>query len=165
MSDPILFQEKQKFTQWWLWVILMGVAVIPTYGLYKQLILEEPFGNNPMPNFVLVILLFFILALPFLFWLMELRTEIDSEAIRFHYFPFFKRSYSWSEISTAEQINYGFVGGWGIRMGTTYGTVYNVSGNQGLYITQKSGKKFVIGTQKPQELGEVLRKIQLKEYN
>lgn len=49
-------------------------------------------------------------------------------------------------------INYGFVGGWGIRLWTKYGTVYNVSGNKGLFIKLKNGKTMVIGTQKSQEL-------------
>lgn len=162
VQDKLIFQEKQKFRQWWLWCILIGITLIPIFGAYKQLMLDEPFGDNPMLNFMLTNSLFFIFALPVLFWLLELRTQIDGKGVHIQYFPFFKRSYAWSEIKAAKQINYGFVGGWGIRMGTKYGTVYNVRGNKGLFITLKSGKKFVVGTQRPKEMAEMLRKHQLK---
>tara|TARA_B110000114_G_scaffold129965_1_gene136146 strand:+ start:1176 stop:1292 length:117 start_codon:yes stop_codon:yes gene_type:complete len=32
------FQEEQKLTQWYLWVILIGVGMIPIFGRHKQLI-------------------------------------------------------------------------------------------------------------------------------
>lgn len=71
--------------------------------------------------------------------------------------PFIKnRQFLWAEIESANVIEYGFVGGWGIRMGTKYGTVYNVKGKMGIQIILKSGKKFVIGTQKHKELTDVL---------
>lgn len=49
-------------------------------------------------------------------------------------------------------VNYGFVGGWGIRPWTRYGTVYNTRGQEGLAIELKNGKKFLIGTQNQAEL-------------
>ena len=44
------FQEEQKFTQWYLCVILIGVGMIPTFGIYKQLIVGEEFGDKPMSD-------------------------------------------------------------------------------------------------------------------
>ena len=61
--------------------------------------------------------------------------------------------------SHAEIVNYGFVGGWGIRLWTKYGTVYNMRGNKGLAIALTDGNKFLIGTQKPEELTAILEKI------
>lgn len=46
----IMFREEQKFTQWWLWVILIGVGIFPVFGIYKQLILGEKFGDKPMSD-------------------------------------------------------------------------------------------------------------------
>lgn len=54
-------------------------------------------------------------------------------------------------------VNYGFVGGWGIRLGTKYGTVYNTKGNKGLFILLNNGKKYCIGTQKEDELREIIK--------
>ena len=131
----IAFQEEQRFTQWWLWLIVIGTACLPIYGIYKQMILGEPFGNKPMPDFVLILFLVFALGLVVFFAIMQLKTEIDQDGIRINYIPFNKNlNIKWSEIEKAEVLNYGFVGGWGIRLGTKYGTVYNTKGNKGLAI-------------------------------
>ena len=58
-------------------------------------------------------------------------------------------------------INYGFVGGWGIRLFTKYGTIYNTSGNKGLALELHDGKKLVIGTDKEEELKNFIEKLQL----
>lgn len=58
-------------------------------------------------------------------------------------------------------MNYGFVGGWGVRLWTAFGTVYNVRGKMGLAIKLKDGTKFLIGTQKEMELKSVI----IKKYN
>ncbi len=162
MKDKLLFQEKQKFTQWWLWLILIGMSLIPGYGIFKQLIMDIPFGDNPMPNSLIIAVAVFIIALLGLFWLMELRTEISSREIRMHFYPFTRKTFKFDDIASAEVINYGFVGGWGIRLGTAYGTVYNIKGNQGLAITLKSGKKYVIGTQVPEELAKAIAGFDLR---
>ena len=65
----------------------------------------------------------------------------------------------WYEIEKADVVNYGFVGGWGIRPWTKYGTVYNIRGNKGLAIALFDGQRFVIGTQKEAELKKILLKL------
>ena len=52
----LFFKENQKFTQWWLWALLIGVVLIPIYGIYKQIIIGEQFGNNPLSNYGLILL-------------------------------------------------------------------------------------------------------------
>lgn len=150
------FSECQKFRQWWIWVILAGIGLVPLYGIYVQLVQGKEFGNEPMPDYMLVLLTFFIFGLLIFFRLVELKTEIDRIGIRMRFRPFLKREYRWDEISSARMVNYGFQGGWGIRIGTKYGTLYNISGNKGLAIELKSGKKFCIGTRKEDELGSVV---------
>lgn len=156
-----IFKEEQKFTQWWLWLLLIGIGIIPLYGIYKQLILGEIFGNNPMSDLGLILFSLFVFGIIVLFWLMLLITEIDRYYIKMSFFPFVKKQIKWSEIKTANVLNYGFVGGWGIRILTKYGTVYNIKGNIGLAIELLNGKKMVIGTQKETELkifSETLRR-------
>ena len=89
--------------------------------------------------------------------LLSLHTEIDEKEIRFKMFPFVNKTVSWDSIKSAEVINYGFVGGWGIRLFTKYGTVYNVSGKIGLALQLKNGKKLVIGTQKEDQLKQIVQ--------
>ncbi len=156
------FTEKQKFTQWWLWLILAGIGFLPIYGIYKQLILGEAFGNKPMSDVGLIVFSIFVFGLITLFGLLNLKTEIDQHEVRMHFFPFAKKKISWNDIKHAQVVDYGFVGGWGIRIGSKYGTIYNVSGSKGLAIELKDGKKFVIGTQREIELEKVINNIQSK---
>ena len=155
----IYFKEEQKFNQWWLWLILFVMAIIPILGIYKQFILGEPFGDNPMPDGILIALSIFVLAVIVFIIALKLSTEIDKYEIRLRYFPLFSKRFKWEDIKKAEVINYGFVGGWGIRLWTKYGTVYNVRGNKGLAIELLNGKRVVIGTQKEAELKEVIKKV------
>ena len=158
----IVFKETQKFSQWWLWLILIAIGALPITGLYKQLYLNEAFGDKPMSDLGLIIFAVFVFSLIAMFWFVQLKTEIDQNEIRMHFFPLVKKRVNWKEIKTAEIVNYGFVGGLGIRLWTKYGTVYNMNGNKGLAIELLNGKNFLIGTQKPEELTTILEKIDQK---
>lgn len=155
----VFFKEEQKFTQWWLWLILIGIGLIPIYGIHKQLILGEQFGDNPMSDLGLIIFAVFVFGVIALFWFMHLKTRINEQGIQINFFPFVHKSVKWYDIKSAKVLNYGFIGGWGIRYWTQYGTVYNVKGNKGLAIELKNGKKFLIGTQKENELSELIKKM------
>jgi len=161
----IAFKETQKFSQWWLWLILIAIGALPIRGLYKQLYLNEAFGDKPMSDLGLIIFAVFVFSLIAMFWFVQLKTEIDQNEIRMHFFPLVKKRVNWEEIKNAEIVNYGFVGGWGIRLWKKYGTVYNMKGDKGLAIALTDGKKFLIGTQKPEELTAILEKISPKKSN
>lgn len=167
----MIFRESQRFRQWWLWLILLPstlVTLVPMgYGLYSQLVLKKPFGNHPTGDTALIITTALVTALMlfllWLFYILELQTCITEEGIRYRFFPFrwkykmIKRS----EITDLEVIKYnpiGDYGGWGIRYGSK-GKALNVSGNMGLMIRLTSGKNLLLGTNKPEELREAVKKF------
>jgi hypothetical protein len=92
----------------------------------------------------------------------RLKTEINQYEIKVSFFPFVKKRVSWDEVKSAEILDYGFVGGWGIRLWTKYGTVYNTRGSKGLAIELNNGREFLIGTQKAAELHEIIEKCLLR---
>ena len=153
------FKEEQKFTQWWLWLILIPVGMLPIFGIYKQLILEEQFGDKPMSDLGLIVFSIFVFSFIGFFFIMKLKTSIDKNGIQMIFFPFRRIRVEWNEIKNMKVVNYGFVGGWGIRFWPKYGTIYNVKGNKGLAIELKNGKKFLIGTQKEAELNNVVEEM------
>lgn len=157
----IEFQEEQKFTQWWLWLILIGIGIIPIVGIYKQLIVGETFGDKPATNIELIVFSLLTLGILMLFWFMRLKTKINEHEIQMSFFPFIKKVISWKEIRNAKIVKYQFVG-YGIRLTSEYGTVYNIKGNKGLAIELKTGKQFLIGTQKSTELAKIVEKISLQ---
>jgi len=86
------FKEEQKFPQWLRWLILIGTGIFPVYMLYKQLILDEPIGSNtPMSDITLMILCIVLFAILLLFWSIRLKTEINQDGIKMHYFPLVKK--------------------------------------------------------------------------
>ena len=153
------FKEEQKFTQWWLWLILIGIALIPVYGIYKQIFQGEVFGDKPMSNLGLIAFVIFMLLFLLLFLLFKLTTEINTKEIKIQFFPLVNKVVEWKDVKSAQVLNYGFVGGWGIRLFTKYGTVYNIKGNKGLALELRDGKKLLVGSQKMEELYEIVKNV------
>jgi hypothetical protein len=152
----IEFLEKQKFTQWWIWLILIGLGALPVFGIYEQLIKGIPVGNKPISNLGMIIFSIGIFGFIYFNWVITLITEIDQNGIKMKFVPFVKKHVKWTDLKSAEIVNYGFVG-YGIRIGSKYGTIYNIKGNKGLALELKNGKKFLIGTQKEIELNNILK--------
>lgn len=161
-KSDALFTEEQRFTQWWMWIFILIPLTIGLYGCYQQLIIGEVFGNKPMSNFGLLVFTLFGLIFALFFYSNQLRTTITTKGITVQFFPYTKRYHSWEEISKAEVIKYGFTGGWGIRLWTTYGTVYNVQNGKGLYVKLKNKEKFLVGTQQPEILETILARLSEK---
>lgn len=155
-----LFIESQRFTQWWLWVIIIGCGIPFVFGLVQQVLLKgEAFGDKPMSNTGLIIATVLYIGSAILFYFMRLNTNITEQSLMFSFFPFVRKKIDFNEIESLKVINYGFVGGWGIRLFTEYGTVYNIKGNKGVYIKLINGKTLLIGTQKPEELEKTVKNL------
>ncbi len=153
------YKEEQRFSQVWLWILTIGIGLILVYGIYKQIILGQPIGDKPISNIVLILFYIFMMAVLSFLWMLKLTTEMDSDSIIINFFPVVNKKIYWSDIQSFQIVDYGFVGGWGIRLWTKYGTVYNTKGRKGLAIELKNGKKYCIGTQKEAELKEFLKAI------
>jgi hypothetical protein len=170
MKEEILFTERQRFRQWWLWLILLGINGLFLFGVYKQIIGEQQFGSKPMSNTELLIATGLTIILTLLFVNFRLDTIIRKDGIYVRFFPFhfsFKH-YSWEKISKAYIREYSPIteyGGWGLRLGLFgKGKAYNVSGNKGLQLEFTDNKKLLIGTNKADEIIGILIKIgQLKQ--
>jgi hypothetical protein len=145
MKNKILFKETQKFTQWWLWLIVVGIFLIPIFQFnWAENIADQFTSDKIIPSVISLSLLVLFLSLKMTM------TVTDTEII-VEYVPFITKKWNWSELKSAKVIDYGFVGGWGIRLWTDYGTVYNVKGSKGLHI-KTADKQYVIGTQNEEEL-------------
>jgi len=153
------FSETQRFSQWWLKLIFLGLIGLAVYMFTAQIIYHKPVGSTPMSNAGLIGFCFFIIALAVLFACIKLSTKITEEKIMVRFFPFVKRTFLWDEIESAEVLDYGFVGGWGIRIGTEFGTVYNIKASKGIALKLKNGRDFLIGTQKEAELKQLLKQL------
>lgn len=170
MTDEIQFTEKQKFKQWWIWLILSGINGLFLFGFFMQIVNGQPFGDKPMSNEGLIISTVLVLLFTFLLSNLCLDTRINKEGIFVRFYPFQIRfrHYPWDSLTKCFVRQYSPIaefGGWGYRFGFFgKGAAYIVSGDKGLQLEFKNKKKLLIGTNKPDELSELLKKYgQLKE--
>lgn len=169
MNEEILFTERQRFKQWWLWLILLGVNGLFLFGVFKQVIGGQQFGDKPMSNKELLIVTGLTIVSTILFANFRLDTVIKKDGIYVRFFPFHLqfKNYRWEKLTKSFVRQYSPIseyGGWGLRFGLFgKGTAYNISGDKGLELEFTNNKKLLIGTNKPEELTETLKKIgQLK---
>ena len=104
------------------------------------------------------------IAIAALFLLLKLETYVSRDGVYVRYFPFhirFKRfrPEDLSEYYARQYKPIREYGGWGIRYSLRNGKAYNTSGNQGVQLVFKSGKKLLIGSQKPEQLEAAIREI------
>ncbi len=168
MNNEIVFIETQRFKQWWLWVILLGVNAIFVYTFFRQVAGGQLVGDRPMGNTELIIMMSVMMLIAIAFYFLRLETRLNNEGIYIRFFPFHFsfRHYAWSELSKSYVRIYSPIaeyGGWGVRIGLFgKGKAFNVSGNKGLQLQFNDGRKLLIGTNKADELSDALKK--LKRY-
>ena len=136
------FIEIQKIRQIWVIILMLLVNALAIYYFAFESIL--------IVVFVDLLLVFF-----------QLKTKINEKGISYQLFPFHlkEKIFIWDEIAEANIRKYSPIleyGGWGYRYSFKYGKAYNISGNMGLQLVLKNGKKILIGTNKPEELAAFL---------
>ncbi len=170
--EKVLFSEEQRFNQWWHRLIMLAslaAVLIPfAIGFYSQVILDKPFGNDPMSTEGLTVtglasgLIMAIIAV--MMFVARLNIKVTHEALWVSFPPFVRK---WKKILPDEIHNYKIrtykakreYGGHGKRQRLRSGQAYTVSGNIGLQLYLKNGKKLLIGTQKKQALEYAMRKL------
>lgn len=158
MKVTILFKEQQRFRQWWIWLILLGINGLILFGIWQQVILGKPFGNNPASNGVMLFIAVMSLLMTVFFMSVRLETIVDEHGVSIRFFPFHRKlhRFPWQQITKAYVRQYQPIreyGGWGLRTGgSKHGKALNVSGDMGLQLELDNGERLLIGTQKPDEL-------------
>ena len=159
-----VFKEEQRFRQVWLMVLLGFSLLVPVGLIIKEYIKD----NTSMTTNEFLGSLIGIIASVLLIFIFKLSTRIDEKGIHYQFFPFHfsMKTLLWSEITKAEVRTYdpiGEYGGWGLRysFNKKKGNAVNVSGDIGIQLTLKNGKKLLIGTQKKEAVSRVLKTYNL----
>jgi len=163
---PVLFREVQKMNQMWVWLIVAIPIIISWYGAYQQLLLGKPFGNNPAPDWmILLYFLIFGILFPLFFYSIKLVTEVREDGLSVRFYPFHLsfKTFPFETVRNYEIRTYNPLrdyGGWGIRYGPK-GKAYTTAGNRGVLFEFADGKKIkklMIGSQVPEKLAEAVRR-------
>lgn len=162
------FREVQRFTQWWIFIILFGVAGIAWYAFIQQIYFGVPFGTNPAPDWVVWLVWILVgIAAPVFMLSVRMIVEVEDDAVVVLYVPLFTRRIPYSEITECVAKRYHpllHYGGWGVRYAFGRGWAYSISGNEGVELTLTSGKHLLIGSGRPQELASAIQ-MALTEHN
>jgi hypothetical protein len=163
-----VFKEQQRFTQTWLIVLLAISVIIPIVIIINEYLDE----NTTMSSNEFILTLGGILVSVTFIFFFQLKTRIDEFGIHYQFFPFHlsMKTIHWKEINTATVRTYdpiGEFGGWGIKGGLFWdkskGKCMNISGDIGIQLVFKDGKKILIGTQKKEEATQVLKTYNTKK--
>ena len=162
MNDEILFREVQKFNQWWLWSIVIGANLV-LLVIIVVLLVKQPFGDKPSVKLLLLLAAGVSIVPTVLFLNFRLETQVKQDGVYARFFPLHLswQKYGWNTIAESYVRQYdplGEYGGWGIRWNGS-GKAFNVAGNKGLQLVFADNKKLLIGTNKPEELAETLKRI------
>lgn len=140
-----IFQEVQRFRQFWIWGILIVVTGITMGSIF--------FSSEATMDWELAIPIGVLTLVNILFYKLELKTKIDQGSLSFSYFPFIKeRKYRFEDLVSMEVVEYNGLleyGGWGIKWNLDSWS-YTTGGKHGILV-KTARKKFLLGTQKPKE--------------
>lgn len=159
------FVEKQRPNQWWLIILAILIIAIWLWGVVQQIFIGKAFGNQPVSDTALL-LMGLIAFLPlFLLLLANLETEVRRDGVYYKMSPFFRyKKIEKGEIKSWHIRNYQPIkeyGGWGNRFSLQRkkSKAYNVKGKTGLQIELQSGKRILIGTQRPDDLHQAMEQL------
>jgi hypothetical protein len=164
----VLFEERQRFRQPWVWLILglVNVVVVAIFaqGLYQQLYQGRPWGNNPTSDAALMAIAAIVISLTLgatlFLWFIELYVGVDREFLVIRFRPLLHKRIHIRDIIEWEACKYHPLweyGGWGIRYSLSRrGWAYSVSGREGVRVRRTDGKEMLIGSYRAEELANAL---------
>ena len=157
-----VFKEEQRFKQTWL-IVLLAVSILVSVVVITKEYVEE--NSKMTTNEFVLTLIGIAISVAFIFFF-KLKTNIDEKGIQYQFSPFHLKMklIKWEEIKKAQVRTYDPIseyGGWGIKGGSFWnkekGKCVNISGDIGIQVEFKNGKKLLIGTQKKEEAQHVLK--------
>ncbi|MGB9603599.1 MAG: hypothetical protein ACP5MG_05975 [Verrucomicrobiia bacterium] len=162
-----IFKEEQRFSVPVFVIPMLLITLFVTYlvvdGMYKQLVQGIPWGNHPMSNSALKIvgplIIAFVWGVFYLFVYMRLIVVVGENALLIYFRPFIKKLIEYEAIQSCEAVQYKPIrefGGWGIRYRSGE-TAYTVSGDCGVRLHLKNGKKILIGSHQSERLSSEIR--------
>ncbi len=162
MKERIIFEEKQSFIGTWSWYLVIGISAAILIGrLVPATLAENPSDEAYIATLISIVILGSVIA--FLSTI-RLYVSIGESQIYYRFPPFIskQKSLGKNEIQEMEVRKYRPIweyGGYGYRYRFRSGRALNVTGNMGLQLILKNGKKVLFGTQKPESMRTAIKRL------
>jgi len=163
-TDEAVYREVQRWSLGSRCLLLVLCVLGVTGGVFSAVVIlaQHPRQWASLPVIVICGILVPV-GIGFLIWIARLETEVRQDGLYIRYVPFhrhFKR-FQAEDLSEYHARTYRPIleyGGWGIRFGWK-GRAYNVSGNRGVQLVFRDGRRMLIGSSRPSELEEAIHSI------
>ena len=168
-ESPVLFHEEQRFRQWWVWLMLLGILAF-LVAFYVPHIVQNarqgaPVGQTRQDRVGFVVAMCTFVLMGGTIWAfarMCLVTEVRADGLYIRFWPF-----HWSfrridlgdlfAVKAEEYSPLSEFGGWGLRWSFTgNGRAYSVSGNLCVRLRFVNDRYLVIGSARPEELAQAI---------
>jgi hypothetical protein len=94
-----------------------------------------------------------------LLWLFRMRTTVTDDALLVVLFPVPRKEWLLEDLERCEVVEYRpllHYGGWGWRWGGKRGWAYTARGKRGVKVHPRTGRPFLVGSQRPEELAAAI---------
>lgn len=158
----MIFEERQRFRQWWAWIAILAPAVVAWLLFFLQIVGGEPIGDNPAPDsFVWLMVAVMGIGFPAWFAVLSLETGVDEEGVHVRFRNGIgRRDIDFADIVEVEAREYRPIlefGGWGLRWSRHRRRAFTASGTAGVEIRLRDGRSVLVGSQRADELAGVIR--------
>lgn len=155
-GDTIHFIERQRFRQPLIVAVIAFAAGVQWLLFVRQIVLGRPVGDEAVPDWLVVVLWAVIgVGLPAALWRLSMVTEVTSAGVSVDFRPVTRQWFAAEEIAAVEPLAYRPLrefGGWGVRWGSQNRRAFTVSGDRGVELTLRDGRRVVLGSSRPDEL-------------
>lgn len=160
--QAVLYHEVQRPRQVWIWAIVLFAAGAAWLTLIQQFYIGDETRSTANDIFTIILWLLFGIAFPFFVAIIKLEITVTAGEITARFFPLLTRRFSAGSIAFAGARDYKPLreyGGWGIRHTPRNGRAYTMSGTRGVQMALKDDTLVLLGSQKADELAEVIASI------
>lgn len=159
-ENSLIFREVQTFSSWLrlLLVLSMALAVAISGFALRETITQPKTPNVFVPILLTAVAMAIPIAVAIFFFIIKLETEVRSDGLYVRFYPIHIRYKRFTADNLQQYYTRRYrpileYGGWGIRYSfTKKGKAYNISGDKGVQLVLKNGRKLLIGSQRPDEL-------------
>ncbi|MHC4482416.1 MAG: DUF6141 family protein [Planctomycetota bacterium] len=166
-ENVLIFREEQRLSLWLRWPLVLLMIVAAGFAVFS---LREGLSAQDSPNTASAVVVTILgigvgIAVTVLLFTAKLETEVRGDGLYVRLFPFHihYKDFAPRDLEECYAREYRPIreyGGWGIRCGFgKRGGAYNMSGNKGVQLVFKNGKRLLIGSQKPDELAKAIGSI------